>query len=210
MGDWIDPSRRVGNTLSEITSEAIERMMQDQIVINPTAEQFERWDRASRIAQAPTLKEWIVAGLDKFAETDEREQQNASSIVPLRPHIHAAAGPPVFAEVTDWDGADDTVLVRINGLSMVPLLNDGEVIRMKHKRASRSPFMKKGLIYLVEYDGGYAVKRYNTRPATPEERDEEWVENGKVKVLESINPDFSEIIIKQPIEWIAWLDQSEK
>lgn len=31
---------------------------------------------------------------------------------------------------------------------------------------------------------------------------------GKVKVLESINPNFPEIIIKQPIEWVAWLDES--
>jgi hypothetical protein len=68
--------------------------------------------------------------------------------------------------------------------------------------------MKKGLIYLVEYDGGYTVKRYNTRSATAEEKGEEWVERGKVKVLESINPDFAEIIIKQPLEWVAWMDKA--
>ena len=107
----------------------------------------------------------------------------------------------------DWDGADDTVLVKINGLSMEPDLHDGDVIPMRHKRASRNPFMKKGLIYLIEYDGGYTVKRYNTRPAAPEEKDEEWVKNGKVKVLESINPDYPEIVIKQQIEWIAWLNK---
>ncbi len=77
---------------------------------------------------------------------------------------------------------------------------------MKHKRASRNPFMKKGLIYLVEYDGGYTVKRYNTRPAKADEKGEEWVERGKVKVLESLNPNFAEIVIKQPIEWVAWLE----
>ena len=68
--------------------------------------------------------------------------------------------------------------------------------------------MKKGLIYLVEYDGAYTVKRYNTRSATAEEKGEEWVERGKVKVLESINPDFAEIIIKQPLEWVGWMDQA--
>jgi hypothetical protein len=132
------------------------------------------------------------------------------AIIPLpatRSHIMAAAGPPITAEVTDWDGADDTVLVRISGLSMSPRLNDGDVVAMRHKKISRSPHMKKGLIYLVEYDGGYTVKRYNTRKPTPDEQGEEWVENGKVKTLQSLNPTFPEIIIKQPLDWIAWLDE---
>ena len=58
-------------------------------------------------------------------------------------------------------------MVKFSGLSMSPLLNDGDVIPMKHKRASRNPFMKKGLIYLVKYYGGYTVKRYNTRAPRP-------------------------------------------
>ncbi len=120
--------------------------------------------------------------------------------------IQAAAGSPLAAEVVDWDGEGDTVLVKIIGDSMSPKIKDGDVVPMKHKRASRNPFMKKGLIYLVEYDGGYTVKRYNTRPAKPEEIGEEWVENGKVKVLESINQDYPEIIIKQSVEWAAWLE----
>lgn len=124
-----------------------------------------------------------------------------------RPHLVAAAGSPLNGEVMDWDGREDTVLVKISGLSMTPLLNDGDVIPMKHKRASRNPFMKKGLIYLVEYDDGYTVKRYNTRPARPAEKHEDWVDNGKVKVLQSLNSDFSEIIIKQEVEWIAWYDK---
>ncbi|MEX1116797.1 MAG: hypothetical protein WEB53_16235 [Akkermansiaceae bacterium] len=56
--------------------------------------------------------------------------------------------------------------------------------------------------------GGFTVKRYNTRPAKPDEKGEEWVERGKVKVLESENPEFPEIIIKQPGEWVAWLDNA--
>lgn len=137
-----------------------------------------------------------------------KPQQEAPEITsfPTKAHILAAAGSPISAEVTDWDGAGDTVMVKISGLSMAPLINDGDVIAMKHKKASRNPFMKKGLIYLVSYDGGYTVKRYNTRPATADEKGEEWVERGKVKVLESINPDSPEIIIKQPLEWVAWLD----
>lgn len=139
------------------------------------------------------------------------EHHQSSGIISMtqpqapRPQILAAAGSPIGAEVMDWNGAGDTLMVKICGLSMEPLLHDGDVISMKHKRVSRSPYMKKGLIYLVEYDGGFAVKRYNTRPPMSEERDCEWVENGKVRILESLNPDYPEIIVKAPLEWIAWL-----
>lgn len=124
-----------------------------------------------------------------------------------RAHIMAAAGSPITAEVMEWENEDGKVLVRISGLSMAPKLNDGDVIEMRHKSTARSPFMKKGLVYLLEYDGGYTVKRYNTRKATAEEMGEEWVENGKVKILESVNPEYPEIVIKDQVEWIAWLDE---
>ncbi|MBK1881009.1 S24 family peptidase [Luteolibacter pohnpeiensis] len=145
-----------------------------------------------------------------FADELLRKEKEAGKTVkfPAKANLHAAAGSPIAAEVMDWEGENDTVMVKINGLSMVPLLNDGDVVPMRLKKTARNPYMKKGLIYLVDYDGGYTVKRYNTRKATPEEKEElgEWIERGKVKVLESLNPDFPEIVIKQPIEWIAWLD----
>ena len=158
-----------------------------------------------------SLSALVEAALEKYlgsqtAASDAAPQQPNIHPFSAKPHIQAAAGSPTGAEVIDWDGSNDTVLVKINGLSMIPRLNDGDVVPMRHKQTSRNPYMKKGLIYLVEYDGGFAVKRYNTRPAKADERGEEWVEKGKVKVLESINPDFPEIIIKQPIEWVAWLE----
>lgn len=127
-------------------------------------------------------------------------------------HIMAAAGSPLGAEVQEWDGKDNTVRVKIDGLSMSPLFNDGDVISMHHKRGARSQFMKKGLVYLVEIGGNYAVKEYGTRIATPEE-----IEGGfsyiskadgktKVHVLKSRNQDFPEIVIKDQAEWIAWFD----
>jgi len=163
---------------------------------------------AAGIVDTP-IREFIRRAAVHQARVDAAKSTPAKvSHFPVKPHILAAAGSPISAEVTDWDGSNDTVLVKINGLSMSPKLNDGDVIAMKHKRISRNPFMKKCLIYLVEYDGGFTVKRYNTRPARPDEMGEEWVEKGKVKVLQSINPDFPEIIIKQPVEWVAWLDKA--
>lgn len=181
----------------------------DRITIECAPEERRSWQQAASAKNKGDLDAWVLDSLNQAAKAWHKEIETVVSFQP-KPNVLAAAGSPISAEVTDWDGADNTVMVKISGLSMVPLLNDGDVIPMKHKRASRNPFMKKGLIYLVEYESGYTVKRYNTRPATPEEKGEEWAEKGKVKVLESINKDYPEIVIKQPIEWIAWLDKSDK
>lgn len=171
------------------------------------------------LASNETVREWAKRTLNDAANIDVREF--AADLIPLdrvaedptpyrftpRPNILAAAGSPIAAEIMDMDGVDDTIQVRIHGLSMEPKLHDGEVITMRHKRVSRNPWMKKGLIYLVQYDGGYTVKRYNTRPARAEEKGEEWAEGGKVKVLQALNPSFPEIIIKAPVEWVAWLEE---
>ena len=173
-------------------------------------DQFDLYTRAFRHSEQEHFRDWIISRLDAAADLDLSQSAGGSDNVrpfPVKPNLIAAAGLPVFSEVTEWNGANDTVVVKIAGLSMEPLLHDGDVITMRHKRVSRNPYMRKGLIYLVDYDGGYTVKRYNTRPARPEEQGEEWVEKGKVKVLESINPAFPEIIIKQPLEWIAWLEK---
>lgn len=180
------------------------------LVLEFTDKEYTSIEQAA-LARGITIREWAKRLLNDASEMDVNEIAadlgGKISSFPSKPHLHAAAGSPVNAEVTDWDGADDTIMVGIYGLSMDPLLADGQVVPMRLKKSARNPFMKKGLIYLVEYDGGYSVKRYNTRKATEEEKGEEWVENGKVKVLESVNPTFPEIVIKQPLDWVAWLDQ---
>lgn len=202
---------------SALDEKAIEDLKQHAITVYPTREQFNRWCRAFKNSEADTMEEWAESGLDQMAEEWMNTMDSAfgsSTMVqmPQRPHIEAAAGAPIGAEVQEWEGADDTVMVRINGLSMVPLFNDGEVIPMRHKRAARNKFMKKGLIYLVEYDGGYTVKEYNTRLATPEEIADgisyisKEDDKHKVRILKSRNPEYPEIVIKTDAEWIAWFD----
>lgn len=173
-------------------------------------EEYEPVEKAA-LEHGMTIREWAKRILNEAATMGDDEflalfSKGKLVQFPKKAHLEAAAGSPIGAEVTDWNGDDDTVRVKINGLSMIPLLDDGDIVAMRHKKASRSPYMKKGLIYLVAYDDGYTVKEYNTRTATDEEKGEEWVEKGKVKILKSLNPEYPEIIIKQPIEWIAWLD----
>lgn len=122
--------------------------------------------------------------------------------------MEGVAGSGIEAEVIDWSAADDQIRVQINGLSMSPKFHDGDVISMMQRGRSRSPFMKKGLIYLVEYDGGKMVKRYNTRQARPDEKDADYLTpTGTVGVLESENPDYKPIDITGPIDWFAWFQE---
>ena len=78
---------------------------------------------------------------------------------------------------------------------------------MNHKETSRSPFMKKGLIYLVQLDGEWMVKRYDTRKAKPEEDGADYLtSHGTVGQLKSENPAYDDIDITGPFEWAAWFD----
>ncbi len=195
----------------------------NQIVLRPTDDDLTIWNLEAN-KKNMLVKDWCIKALNDAAANIIAGKWDGI----LRPveaiyktntnqnaHLHAAAGSPILSEVQDWDGADDAVLVKINGLSMSPMFADGEIIVMKHKRASSTPYAAKGKIYLFAYDGGYTVKKYNTRKATKEE-----IEAGisylsptdnkhKVRVLQSINPDFPEIVLKGEAEWFAWMPKKK-
>ena len=126
---------------------------------------FNSWNKAA-LRDGKIMEDWIRDTLENAAQ-EEFEPRNVTPMPTTKKsaHIMAAAGQPLEAEVLDWgeEGDDGRVRVKISGLSMDPKFADGDTVEMLPKRFSRSPFMKKGLIYLVEYDGGYTVKRYNTR-----------------------------------------------
>lgn len=176
-----------------------------------------------------TIREWAKRRLNELADLDVEPlaasldpsiaRFPAPSQVGEHParrasgaHLMAAAGSPINAEMIESHEGGDTVKVRISGLSMDPLFSDGDIVTGLLKHACRSRAWKRGYVYLVSYEGGLTVKRYNTRLATPEE-----IEAGisyvsprdhkaKVRILESVNPAFPEIVIKSDVDWIAWID----
>lgn len=174
------------------------------------------WEIMSIIAtrNGLTCGEWIAGQIRDYLafrtaqQAAEPKPANITRIPQKRAHIMAAAGPGIDAEVIDWDGVDDTVAVKICGESMMPLFEDGQIIEMKHKRASRTPYMKKGVIYLVELEGEWMVKRYDTRRPRKDEKDAEYLTgSGMVGILKSENPAFDDIDITGPFEWAAWFDE---
>lgn len=157
---------------------------------------------------------WIVAHIREYlAYCESQYQAEPENITPMpkkKANILAAAGSGIEADIIDWDGSSPTLNVGVYGLSMLGSFDDGDVITMTHKSQSRSPYMKKGLVYLVEMDGKMLIKEFGTRKARPDEHDADYLNgHGMVGILKSHNPnktDFPDIDITQPIEWIAWYD----
>jgi hypothetical protein len=216
MAEWVEPSQRVV-AAPEITAEAMERLMQDQILIQPTAEQYERWDRASRAAAAPSFKEWIINGLDQLAKTEESGHFLAFPEISL---FHAAAGSPASADhdvcAPIRDVGPGRIACQLHGDSMAPTYPDGSTVILRERSTLKRPLLKNGEIYLfILPTGERTLKVYNSRKARPSE-----IEAGisyvspkdgktKVHVLESINPEHAEIVVDGDLDWIAWLDQAD-
>lgn len=200
---------------ADAAREAEESDIPQNLVLEFSKEQFsEICDAALAAHQKP--RDWAEDQLMRLADADIEEiaAEIRQYKMPVRPsmvaeaHIMAAAGPGIAAEVVDWNCADDQVRVRIVGDSMAPLFADGQVIEMMHKKISRSPYMKKGLIYLVELEGEWMVKRYDTREPREDEQGAEYLTNsGSVGILKSENPDFADIDITGPFEWSAWYEE---
>lgn len=104
--------------------------------------------------------------------------------------------------------------MKVCGDSMEPKIKDGSTILVKKPEILNNPYMKKGLIYAVQVGNQCTLKVYNTRPATEEEIAEEaeyiYTIKGyqRVKVLESINPKYPEIILQEETKMIGWYDPS--
>lgn len=164
--------------------------------------------------------EWIAGQIREYLAfrsaqfQAEAKQENVTPLPKKKAHLMAAAGTEDAAlecEVIDWDMENGKVNVRIIGKSMEPEFQDEDIVTFRHKDWSRSPFMKKGLIYLVRYNDGYLIKRYKTRQPNPGEENAEYLTNsGTVGVLESLNPEFPDIDITGPFDWEGWYDQDSE
>jgi hypothetical protein len=87
MAEWTDPSQRGAGaaivSLGDTTADSMERLLKDQIVLTPTPAQYDQWDRASRAANAPTFKDWIVDGLDRLAEKELGHENHGAAETPM-------------------------------------------------------------------------------------------------------------------------------
>lgn len=73
---------------AEVTAEAVEAFKNsDQIVLNPSQQQYDRWDQASRIAGKKSLKEWISDGLDAIAEQELSLVVSDAAEEPAKYHV---------------------------------------------------------------------------------------------------------------------------
>lgn len=204
------------------------RFTPDQIDnINQVAAEFQmsKQDviRLSVAAGLKAMKKIGLAGLQDFVANEIKPVEKTPSNVTAMPNnkpaprtagMMASAGTADSANNCEPQGIDlvnGTVPVRVTGMSMEPLFSDDDIITFRLKGWSRSPYMKKGVIYLVEYNGGNLIKRYNTRKPKPGEDASEYLTGtGMVGVLESLNPEFPDIDITGPFDWVGWYDENFK
>jgi phage repressor protein C with HTH and peptisase S24 domain len=178
----------------------------NDLIMRPTYEQFLRWNKIA-LSEGKLIEDWAFDELEEAAAEYFAEQQiNITTMPQAKPNIWAAAGEPIHADCIEWNDKEGIVTVGAVGNSMVPLVEDGETLIMKHRSKSRSPFMKKGLIYLVCIEGKYTIKKYGTRPARPDEKDAEYLtQSGTVGQLLSLNQDHDPIdITTTDVKWDAW------
>lgn len=208
-----------------------------QLTIRPTEEEFDAWTAAFKQSAYPTLKEWAIHGLNELAEEKAAPKPgqipvggfhlNSSPVQPPEnviafpdiPLLHAAAGSPVTADADTYtpvrDYGSGRFAVQLHGDSMEPKYRNKSIVILREKNTLDSPFPKKGQIYLFVQNGERTLKIYDTRLATKEEIENElsYVSKAdgktKVKILRSINPDHPEILAKEPIEWLGWLDPAD-
>jgi len=231
MGRWAKGERKISNPdakllrlyfYGEIPFEDI-RPTQDL----PNVLKFspKEWDIINILALRSGREsgEWIASQIREYLAFREHQnsQAPADNITPLiaentpvyhkeEANVDAAAGSEIEAEVINWIEGSRKLKVRARGDSMTPLVEDGEVIIMAPKYlAKRTESMAKGKIYLIRDNGGYKIKRYNTRKARPDEHDAEYLtSHGTVGVLESINPAYPPTdILSQDTTWEAWLEK---
>lgn len=200
----------------------------DRISVEASPESLALWSRAFKNSEFETFEEWMVNAINEEAEEWHAEQQrkNLSVVTGEDPPTYfevpcmgIAAGHAIIGDELDpvsitEDLGEGHVAFIVCGPSMEPEIEDGSTILVKEPHVLRNHHMKKGLIYAVEIGGERTLKRYNTRPATDEEMESEaeyiYTINGykRVKILESINPDYKEIIIDQETRMIGWYDPS--
>lgn len=133
----------------------------------------------------------------------------ADNVIPFAlapvPCYPIAAGKPITGDEDTVEIpahlAADHFAVRVFGDSMEPEIKDGSIVIIMDREKLKRPMLKKGFIYTFTIDGQATLKRYNTRKATKKE-----IEAGKsyvsevdgqtkVKVLESLNPAYPEIVL---------------
>lgn len=192
------------------------------LALHITTDDLNEWAKAYKLSKADTLEQWAIdtvrSSIRAAMDSESEEHYNIIAF-PEIPLLHVAAGIPITSDSEMFSPSREygkgRFGARLHGDSMAPKYPDGSIVILRQKDTLNNPQLRKGDIYLFVVAGEKTLKRYNTRLATHEE-----IESGvsyvsrvdgkkKVAILESLNPNFPEIIAKEPIEWLGWLDKKD-
>jgi hypothetical protein len=207
----------------------IERLMTDDLLGEPEYTLQEARDIRFAMDHEgyTTMRDFSKAAVIATARSIAAERSNSGReklvenaiAFPEMPLLHAAAGAPSPSDADTLTPARNhgpgRFAVRLHGESMAPKYKDGSVVILRERESLKRPLLKKGEIYLFCVAGEKTLKVYQTRAATPEEIASKisYISpidgTQKVRVLRSLNPEFPEIVAKEPIEWMGWLDKND-
>ncbi|MEO0796629.1 MAG: S24 family peptidase [Verrucomicrobiota bacterium] len=138
------------------------------------------------------------------------------------PCYGVAAGSPISGDEFEVKLKEnynaDHFALKVFGDSMAPEIKDGQTVVIRKPESLNNPHVKKGEIYCFLIKGERTLKRYNTRPATQDEVDEGLSYDSprgggkRVKILESINPIYPEIVIREgdDPQILGWYDRKNQ
>ncbi|MBB5351385.1 hypothetical protein HNR46_001621 [Haloferula luteola] len=224
IANWLAANKR--KPIPEPTLRLIERLMCDDLLGEP---QFS-FGEAKIIRQAMDqegykslrdfMRDAVIANARQLVSSSESAGDCDSILAfPEITLLHAAAGSPVHTDGDTWTPnrqvGPGRFACQLHGDSMAPNYPDGSVVILRERNTLTNPTLKKGQIYLFDCGGEKALKVYQTRVATQEE-----IEAGlsyvsprdgktKVPVLKSLNRSHPDIVVKEPIEWLGWLDKAD-
>ncbi|MEO0797322.1 MAG: S24 family peptidase, partial [Verrucomicrobiota bacterium] len=169
-----------------------------------------------------------TARAERDAALKPQEEPMDSKVIPLNqpegwhylPCYGVAAGSPIsgdeFGAEFKSDYSANHFAVKVFGDSMAPKIDDGEIVLIRKPESLNNPNVKKGEIYCFLVKGERTLKRYNTRLATQSEIDEGLSYTSprggapRIKVLESINPAYPEILLSEGDEMLGWYDPANQ
>lgn len=68
MAEWTDPTATILPTISDDAVKQFAAEAQN-LVLHPTPSQFDSWNSAFKVSEAPTLTQWAIDGLTEMATT---------------------------------------------------------------------------------------------------------------------------------------------
>lgn len=216
VNNKLGPSGVISDRMMDAFETAIEQeeksqtqnpSLPDRLSVEAKPEDLALWTKAFKQSDAETLEEWMVNAINEEAEEWHAAQQIKKFPDPTPNNVNDATFlvRGAVAAGAQMDHVSEHVVpveykrpaanygLVVCGQSMEPEIEDGSIIEVEPLEG-RTP--RRGSIVVYSDGYGSSLKRLQLRKAEPGE--EEFADRmGNIKVLESINPEFTDVEVME-------------